>query len=407
MVVEIITIGTEILIGSILNTNANYLSRQLVGLGLETHYHTTVDDDRARLKDVINIALKRADIIITTGGLGPTDDDLTKEVIAETLGLNMEKDLEAEKNLIDRFKAMKAKMTSNNLKQTFKPSGSVLISNDRGTAPGIYIDNNITKIIMLPGPPREMTYMFEKYVINLIKDKYHIVTKSINTFGIGESTLEEELKSLDIYEDGFDIATFAHLGTCEIKIIGKGTNLSTINEKIIEKTTTIGQKIGDFIYGYDNKPLEEVVITNLMKKGYTISTCESCTGGLLASKITSVPGVSKIFELGLVTYSNKVKNQELNVSKGTLEKFGAVSKEVAYEMAKGLYDMTKANVVISITGIAGPNGGTERKPVGLVHFCIMINGKENYIEKLFSGDRLAIQQRATNAALSELNKLIK
>lgn len=407
MIVEVVTIGTEILIGSILNTNVNYLSRQLVGLGLETHYHTTVDDDRGRLKDVMHIALNRADIIITTGGLGPTDDDLTKEVIAQTLGLEMEKDLEAENNLIHRFQSMNAKMTNNNLKQTMKPTGSTLIPNDRGTAPGIYINRNNTKIIMLPGPPREMTYMFENYVVDLIKDKYHIVTKSINTFGIGESSLEEELKSLNIYDNGLEIATFAHLGTCEIKIIGKGSHIENINRKINEKVKIIEGKIGNYIYGYDNMPLEQIVLSNLREKKYTMTTCESCTGGLLASKITSISGASEVFELGLITYSNKAKNQELNVSNDTLNKYGAVSEETAYEMAEGLYNRTKANVVVSITGIAGPSGGTESKPVGLVHFCIMINGQGTLMNKIFSGDRLSIQERAANFALSELNKLIK
>lgn len=407
MVVEIITIGTEILVGSIVNTNSNYLSRELVGLGLETYYHTTVDDDRVRLKDVINIALNRADIIITTGGLGPTDDDLTKEVIAEALGLEMEKDLEVEKDLINRFKSMNSKMTNNNLKQTFKPKESILIPNDRGTAPGIYIEKGNSKIIMLPGPPREMTYMFESYVIDLIKDKYNIITQSINTFGIGESALEEELKTLNIYEDGFDIATFADPGTCEIKIIGKGSNVDEISKKIKEKTKIIENKFGDYIYGYDNKPLAEVLISNLKKKNYKISTCESCTGGLLASKITTIPGSSEVFELGLVTYSDKAKKQELNVSMNTLDKFGAVSEETAYEMAIGLYEMTKANVIISITGIAGPGGETENKPVGLVYFCIMIDGESKSIKRIFPGDRLSIQERAANTALSELNKLIK
>lgn len=407
MIVEIITIGTEILIGSILNTNVNYLSKQLVGLGLETLYHTTVDDNRERLRDVINIALKRSDIIITTGGLGPTDDDLTKEVIAEALGLEMKKDTEAEYTLINRFKSSNMKMTNNNLKQTFKPVGSTLIPNDKGTAPGIYINENNTKIIMLPGPPREMTHMFKNYVVDIIKGKAHIVTKSLNTFGIGESTLEEELKSLNIYDNGLEIATFAHLGTCEIKIIGKGTRVEDINRKINEKVNIIEEKIGDYIYGYDNITLEEVVISNLKKKNYSISTCESCTGGLLASKITSISGASEVFELGLITYSNHAKSQELSLSNSILDDFGAVSKEVAYEMARGLYNKTGANAIISITGIAGPGGGTESKPVGLVYFCIMINGEGKLIKKTFSGDRLSIQERATNFALSELNKIIK
>lgn len=407
MVVEIITIGTEILIGSITNTNAAYLSKELQGLGLETHYHTTVDDEKKRLTDVIKIALNRADIIITTGGLGPTDDDITKEVMAETLGLRMEKDLDAEKNLLERFQARNSKMSSNNIKQTYKPKGSTLIENDRGTAPGIYIESNNIKIIMLPGPPLEMTHMFENYVRDLIKDDFHIVTKSINTFGIGESRLEEELKTLDIYEDDFYIVTFAHLGCCEIKIIGKGYNRDEINSKIRSKMDIIEEKFGDYIYGYDNKPLEEVIIDSLKSRRYLISTCESCTGGLIASKITSIPGSSEVFELGLVTYSNEAKVQELNVSRKTLNNLGAVSEEVAYQMAKGLFEKTKANVVISVTGIAGPGGATAKKPVGLVYFCIMVNGKSKLIKKIFTGDRLSIQERAAYTAFAELNNILK
>lgn len=407
MIVEIVTIGTEILIGSILNSNANYLSRQVVGLGLETQYHTSVDDNKTRLKDIINIARNRADIIITTGGLGPTDDDLSKEVVADALGLEMVKDIEAENTLINRFRYMKADMTKNNLRQTFKPKGSTLIPNDRGTAPGIYIEHYDSKIIMLPGPPREMTYMFENYVVDLIKGKHNIVTRSLNTFGIGESTLEEELKSLNIFDNDLEIATFAHLGTCEIKIIARGSNLEDLNRKINDKVKIIEKKLGNYIYGYDNTSLEEIVIQNLKKNNYTISTCESCTGGLLASKITSIPGASEVFGLGLITYSNQSKNQELNVSNITLSEFGAVSEETAYEMAKGLYDKTKANVIISITGLAGPDGGSRRKPVGQVYFCIMIDGVDKLISAIFPGDRLSIQERAANFALSELNKLIK
>lgn len=407
MVAEIITIGTEILLGSILNTNSNYLSRELVGLGVETYYHTTVDDDKDRLKKVLEIAFKRANIIITTGGLGPTDDDLSKEALADTLGLKMLKDLEAEENLVHRFKSMNSKMTNNNLRQIYKPEGAKFIPNDKGTAPGIYLEDNNVKIIMLPGPPREMSHMFKNYVIDLIKDKYHIITKSINVYGIGESALEEELKSLDLYEDGFVIATFAQLSSCEIKIIGKGLNLELVNNKVKDKADIIKTHLGDYIYGYDNISLEETLVSNLKKRNYKLSICESCTGGLLTSKITSISGVSEVFELGLITYSNDAKIEELNVSNKTLEIYGSVSKETAYEMAQGLYNKTQSNAIISITGIAGPSGGSKAKPVGIVHFCIMINGKAKLIEKIFSGDRLAIQERAAKFALSELNKIIK
>lgn len=407
MKAEIITIGTEIMVGSILNTNSKYLSNKLIELGIETYYHTSVDDNAERLASIIEIALSRADIIITTGGLGPTQDDLTKEIVSKVLKLELIHDTEVEENIVDMFKRINKPMTVNNLKQTFKPNSSKLIKNDKGTAPGIYIDKNNVKIIMLPGPPNELIPMFENYIADLIKDDYKIVIRSINTIDIGESALEVELKNLDIYEENFDIATFATEDNVEIKIIGRGMDKEEITDKIEQKISKIKDKIGDYIYGYDNISLAEVVINKLKLMKHTLSLCESCTGGAISSMITSIPGASCVFDRGIVTYSNNSKIDELGVKPITLKTFGAVSEETAYEMAKGLIDKTNSDIVLSITGIAGPGGGTVNKPVGLVYMCTMDNTKHKVTKYIFTGNRTTIQEKATIKALSEINNFLQ
>lgn len=406
MKAEIITVGTEIMVGSILNTNARYLSKKLVEIGIEPLYHTSVDDNEERLQDVIKLALNRADIIITTGGLGPTQDDLTKEVIADALGLKLIKDAEVETALEDRFISLNRPMTDNNRKQAFKPEGSEFIKNENGTAPGIYIKTDNKKIVMLPGPPKELIPMFENTVIDLIKENYAIIIKSINTIGIGESNLEVKLKSLDIYEENFDIATYAKDGSVEIKIIARGTDSKEVEMKLKDKISKIEAKIGKYIYGYDNISIAEVLIETLKSKNKIMSICESCTGGKISSQITSIPGASKVFDRCIVTYSNNAKIEELSVNPDTLQEYGAVSKETAYEMAKGLLEKTKSDIAISITGIAGPDGGSEEKPVGLVFMCIMDRENHKVLDYIFTGDRAIIQDRAAIRSLFEAYKFL-
>lgn len=406
MKAEILTVGTEIMVGSILNTNAKYISQKLVELGVNPLYHTSVDDNEERLKSVVSIALERADIIITSGGLGPTKDDLTKEVIAEFLNLKLIKDLEVEKALEKRFDRLNISMTDNNRKQSVRPEESEFIPNDNGTAPGIYIDKDNKKIIMLPGPPNELIPMFENHVMNLIKSDDHIIIKSINTMGIGESSLETELKELGIEESGFEIATFAKSGTVEIKIIARGKDEELLEKKIQKKLDIIKDKIGLYIYGYDNVPIEKSLVERLIEKNITLSVCESCTGGLISSKLTSIPGASAIFDRGIVTYSNRAKMEELGVEETTLINHGAVSEETAYEMAKGLKTKTNSDITLSVTGIAGPDGGTEDKPVGLVYICIMDNEKHRVIKNIFHGNRQGIQERTAVRALGEIYKFI-
>ncbi len=407
MIAEILTIGTEVITGSILNKNTQYLSSKLMELGIEPLYHTSVDDNEERLTNVFKIALDRADVIITTGGLGPTQDDLTKEVIAKTLGLSMEKDSFMEEKIKGMFQNMHKVMTENNLKQAEKPIGSQFIENNNGTAPGIFINKDGKKIVLLPGPPKELEPMFENYVAGLIKDDYTIIKKSINTIGIGESALETELKKLNIYNNGFEIATFAKDGEVEIKIIGKGKDRLEIEEKVNKIVDIINDKFSEFIYGHDNIPIEELVLNKLKEKQFKIALCESCTGGLIASKLTSISGASEVLDRGIVTYSNQAKIDELGVSPQTLQEYGAVSKNTAYEMAKGLFEKANVDLVLSITGIAGPLGGSLEKPVGLVYMCIMTREKFKIFENHFSGNRISIQNRAAIRALYEILNFIK
>lgn len=407
MIAEIITIGTEVVMGNVLNTNSLFLSRKLTELGIEVHFHTSVDDNEKRLESVIKAAINRVDLIITTGGLGPTQDDMTKEIISKALGLNIELDKTMENNIIDMFVNGNWIMTDNNKKQAFKPVGSKFINNTIGTAPGIYIEKDFKKIIMLPGPPVEMELMFEQGVIPLIENDLTILTKSINIVGFGESALEHKLSELNLNTKKTSILTFAKEGMVEIKIISKGKNKDILEDEIMRITNIIKSKFENYIYGYNNISLEKTIVDLLSINNLTLGVCESITGGMISSKLTKVPGASKVFDRGLITYTNLSKVQELAVKEGTLIKYGAVSEETAYEMAKGLFHKSNIDIALSITGLAGPGGATPEKPIGLVYICIITRNFEKVFKYNFTGNRSLIQERATVKALDEIRKLIK
>lgn len=407
MIAEIISIGTEITTGSILNTNTKYLSEKLMELGIDVFYHTSVDDNKDRLSQVLNIALNRADIIITTGGLGPTEDDLTKEVISNTLGLELEMDHIMENNIMAMFKDKDRPMSDNNRKQAKKPKGSSFITNDYGTAPGIYIDLDRKKILMLPGPPHELIPMFENYVYPIIKEDYSILSRSINIYGIGESSLESRLKELPIWNyNNIIVATFAKAGQIEIKIIGKGKIKELVEKQIHEIMKIIILEFNEYIFGYDNILIEEVVFKMLHEGKLRLGLAESCTGGLISSKFTRIPGASDVLDRAIVSYSNLSKIEELGVDKEILKLYGAVSSETAFAMAKGLMTRTNLDICLSITGIAGPGGGTTDKPIGLVYLCIMSRDKHKVIKCHFNGNRATIQNRAATRAFIEIRKFL-
>lgn len=408
MIGEIISIGTEITTGSILNTNTKYLSEKLMELGIDVFYHTSVDDNKERVSQVLNIALNRADIIITTGGLGPTEDDLTKEVISDALGLELKMDNTMENNIVEMFKNMSKPMSENNRKQAVKPIGSNFIINENGTAPGIFINKDNKKIIMLPGPPSELIPMFEKYVNPLITPDSEIITRSINLSGIGESSLEFQLKEMPIWNyDNIIIATFTKSDHIEIKIIGKGKTRVYVENQINEIIKIITDEFNEFIFGYDNVPVEEVVFKLLNQRNLKLGLCESCTGGLISSRFTVIPGASNVLDRAIVTYSNQAKMDELGVKAEILDEFGAVSSETAFAMAKGLLDQTNLDIVLSITGIAGPGGGSIEKPVGLVYICIMDRTNHKIIKSNFSGNRIKIQTRAATKGFFEIIKYLQ
>lgn len=406
MIAEIISVGTEIILGSTLNTNTYYLSKKLWEIGIDVLYHTSVKDNPKSLEQVIKIGLERSDILILTGGLGPTSDDITKEVVSKTLGLDLELNKMMEDNIKKYFSKNDQNMPSNNIKQAYLPKGAKFLTNEIGTAPGIYIEWNGRKIILLPGPPKEMTLMFNKYVIPLIQQDFIIKIKTINTIGIGESSLETLLLDIIKEQNNPSLATYAKEGRVDIKIIAKGCDETEVNSMLEDMTRKIEDRIAQYIYSYEDESIEEIVFKKLKSKNMKIAFCESCTGGLISTKLTRIPGASEVFDRGIITYSNISKVDEVDVNKNTLDKYGAVSKQVAIEMAKGLLRKTGVDIALSTTGIAGPSGGSELKPVGLVFIGIATKDSSYAIKSIFSGERKSIQNRAALRAFDELRKIL-
>ena len=405
---EIICIGTELLLGDVLNSNSQYLSKELSTLGINLFYHSVVGDNSERLKQTILTALKRSDIIITTGGLGPTQDDLTKETISKLLNLPLELHKPSYKHIKDYFKNDSCKMTTNNIKQAYIPMGSIVIPNNNGTAPGIIIKKNDKIIILLPGPPKELTPMFEKYIIPYLsqKEKKNFYSRYYRVVGIGESALEDVLMDIIDKQENPTLATYA--GNCEVllRLTADAINQQKADEILQPYEDLIYSRVGEHIYGDKKDTLEQVTANLLIKHNITFSIAESCTGGLIASRLTSVPNVSKIFHSGIVCYSNDAKENIVGVSPETLSQKGAVSDEVAEELCRGLYDKTHTDIVMSITGIAGPDGGTKDKPVGLVYIGLLYNNEIEINKFHLKGNRNKIQRQVSQLALIILRKKV-
>ncbi|MBZ4646256.1 MAG: competence/damage-inducible protein [Clostridia bacterium] len=405
---EIIAVGTELLLGQILNTNAQFLSVELSNLGIDVYFQTVVGDNQKRLEETLQTALKRADIVILTGGLGPTKDDLTKETIAQVLNLQLKLHQESLDKIKEFFAKMHRVMASNNEKQAFLPEGSIILPNNNGTAPGCIIEKDNNIVIMLPGPPKEMQPMFKEYVYPYLlkKSPYTIYSKVLRIFGIGESSLEEKL--IDIFENQSNptIAPYAKQGEVTLRITAKCESEEVAKGLIAPVEEQIRNRLGIMVYGIEEESLEEVTCKLLMEKNLTLATAESCTGGLLAEKITSTPGISKCFHTGVVTYSNESKVNLLGVSQDTLQQYGAVSCQTALEMAKGIRERSKADIGISITGIAGPGGGTPQKPVGLVYVGMATQQKCWYNELRLVGNRERIRNITVMNALDMLRKYL-
>ena len=387
MKTAILSIGTELLFGQITNTNTVYLSQKLNMLGYDVMYHYTVGDNPERVRDMIRLAFQDCDLVITTGGLGPTQDDLTKEMVCQVMGDELVMMDEVMSELESYFEKLGRPMTENNKKQAYVPSRAEVFINHEGSAPGFALEKDGKYVICMPGPPREMTSMFEDSVMPYLQSMSEdvIYYRMLRAFGIGESALETKL--LDLIDDQMDptLATYAKEGECSLRIASKRKTEAEAREAVDEMVEKVKERVGEFIYSCDDEELVQVVCRKLMEKGLTLSSAESCTGGKFAAAVTDIPGISAVFQRGLVTYSNQAKMDELGVKAETLEKYGAVSEETAMEMVEGLRRVSGSDVCVSVTGIAGPGGGSDAKPVGLVYIGF-VYGDKKLCRKLQTGD---------------------
>ena len=393
----IFLVGTELLNGATIDTNSIYIAEELNKYGIEIEFKMTVRDVMSEITKALTYAKKNVDLVILTGGLGPTDDDITKEAIAKFLKKKLVVDEKEKKELLKKYKAYK-NPNKTNFKEVEKPEGAVSFKNDVGMAPAVYIDG----MVAFPGFPNELKNMFPKFLKYYVKEnnlKSQIYIKDIITYGIGESVLETTVKDLFTERDIFYEFLVKDYGTL-IRLQTKIENKKNV-AKIVKK---LYNRISEFIIGEDDDRIENTIYEclNSGEKPLTISTAESCTGGMIASKLIEVPGISTNFIEGIVSYSNEAKIKRLKVKKETLEKYGAVSEEVAREMLAGL----KTDVGISTTGIAGPGGGTKDKPVGLVYIGIKVKDEVKVFKRELKGDRNKIRQRAMMHALYNLLKIL-
>lgn len=404
MKAEIITVGTEILLGDIVNTNSQYLAKELADLGVEVYYQGTVGDNEDRLLQSIEESLNRSDMVITTGGLGPTKDDLTKETAAKFFNQELVLDEKSWNKIEIYFNKLGKIPTENNKKQAYFPKDAIILENNNGTAPGAILRKGKKIIIVLPGPPREMKPMFEESVKPYLKSLTNEIleSKTLRFYGIGESSLEEEIIDIIKEQSNPTVAPYAKDMEVTLRITAKATSKEEAINLINPVVHKIQDKVGKYIYSDDDISLEDTVAKILVSKNLTIGVAESCTGGMVSSNLINYPGISSVFMEGCVTYSNEAKMKSLGVKKETLDKFGAVSEETAKEMAEGIAKRHNTNIGLSTTGIAGPEGGSEEKPVGLVYLGIYINGKTMVKRYVFNGNRQQIRLRATKTILNDL-----
>lgn len=408
MSAEIISVGTELLMGNIVNTNAQYISQRLADLGIDCYIQTTVGDNHDRLVEAVHNSLRRADIVILTGGLGPTADDLTKETVADAFGKKLVLDEASLEYIKHRFAKMGHIMTPNNIKQAYFPEGCIILPNPNGTAPGCIVESDAKAAILMPGPPKEMEPMFEQSVLPYLEKRsgFMLKSKMLRIFGKGESSVEYELRDIMAEQTNPTIAPYALNGEMKLRITARcraDDDADAIMQPMIEQ---VRKRIGEYIYSYDGLELHEEIARLFSVNKMTLAVAESCTGGMLSSKLVSVAGSSNWFREGAVTYSNEAKIKRLGVNEETLAAHGAVSAETAAEMAEGIRLSSGADVGISTTGFAGPDGGTADNPVGTVY--IGVSTKENCFTKRLqiSGKRERVRSMACLHALDILRRNI-
>lgn len=409
MVVELISVGTEILLGNIVNTNAAYLAEQCAGLGLSCYYQSVVGDNAERLTGVLRQALERSDIVILGGGLGPTQDDLTKEVAAKVLELNLVEDAHSKERIREYLESRGLTVTENNWKQALAPEGAIVVDNENGTAPGLILEKNGKRVILLPGPPNELRPMFEKSIYPYLNELQPgvIYSRTVKVCGVGESIAETMIRDLIDGQSNPTIATYAKTGEVHLRVTAKAENEKEARKLVKPVVKELKSRFGNSIYTTDTDvTLEKSIIDLLSANHLTVSTAESCTGGLVSARLINVPGASEVFKAGYISYSNKTKRKLIGVKRSSLEKYGAVSSVVAKEMAKGAALLSKADVTVSVTGIAGPDGGTAEKPVGLVYIGCQVCGENVVKEYHFKGDRNKIREASVSAALGLMRECI-
>lgn len=416
MKVELVSVGTELLLGDIVNTNTAYLSKELAALGFGVFRQTTVGDNRERLIKTLESAFFENDMVIITGGLGPTDDDITKECAAEYFSRDFYFHEYSWVKILERLtRSGRNIITENNKKQAMIPEGAIVLENFCGTAPGIIIEENNKRIILLPGPPREMRDMFEKSVKPYLEkfSNKNFISKYVRFYGIGESLLETKIKDIMDNQTNPTLALYAKTGEVLLRITASGEDKNECEQLISEQLKEIEKRVGEYIYLVGDEDISgtqtemnNVVANLLIENNFTISVAESLTGGKISSMLVEKSGISESFLEGVVCYSNKSKINTLGVNEETLENFGAVSEEVAKEMALGVANRLGADFAVATTGIAGPNSDESGKPVGLAYIGIYSQGEVSAKEVFFTGDRELIRYRTTVEAFAEVRKNI-
>ncbi|MDR3711143.1 MAG: competence/damage-inducible protein A [Capsulimonadaceae bacterium] len=413
MIAETLSVGTELLLGQITDTNAVYLAKTLSSIGIGIYYRTTVGDNETRLRQTLKTALERSDVIITIGGLGPTMDDITKEVVCDTMGATLVEEPDVRAKLEALMVSRGIAPTNSFYKQALVPAAAdgQPVPNPNGTAPGVIVEKNGKIAICLPGPPNEFIPMVEQTVVPFLSSRNSgqtavIKSKTLRIIGIGESRVEEMVHDL-LLSDNPTVAPYAKLGECHLRITARAETGEKADALIAPREAALRARLGDAVYGVDDEALEHSVVELLKKHKLTIATAESCTGGLLARRITSIAGASNVFRTGIVSYSNDAKQSLLDVQADTLKKFGAVAAETAREMATGVRELDAADIGVAVTGIAGPDGGTPEKPVGLVYICVVSGDDEPRVERfLYPGSRTDITQRASQNALALVRNIV-
>jgi len=406
MKAEIISIGSEILRGQITDTNANFIAKKLVKLDIDLEHISAVSDNPESLLSTLKLALQRSDLIITTGGLGPTEDDITYQTIARSLNLKLIKYPEAEENLKKILHKIKIKISPSNLKQVYLPEGAKIIINQYGTAPAMILEKDSKIICSFPGVPHEMKNLIEENLIPYLKDKFPPSmikkTKILKVTGLGESSVNELIRDYINKQTNFTFGIYANPEDIQVQVITQAPSEKEAEKLLQFSVNQLTKVLGNYIYGNDEETIEKVVGKLIKTKKLTVAVAESCTGGMLGEMITRIPGSSEYFQGGVISYSAKVKEDLLKVSPEVIKKYGEVSKEVAQLMAEGVRRCCQSDIGISITGIAGPGGATEKKKVGLVYMALA-DGKKTLTQKhqLF-GNRQLVRLRSARRALNML-----